>query len=352
MRLANPSRNLVTSTTRSWRDANRNFVPDCNLLNALANGECGPLANRDFGGVRSRVTYDSERLNGWDKRNYNWEFSAGVQQELIPRVSADVSYIRRSYGNFPVTANLATNPADFDPFSITAPSDPRLPGEGGYVISGLYTIKPEKFGVPAENFVTLSRKSGNQLDYWQGVTMSVNARPQPGTLLQAGVSTGRRVTDDCEIRPHLDNPSLLYCHVAEAFRTQVKGLASYTIPRWDVQVSGTFQSVAGPQILANYTASNAEVVPSLGRNLAGGARNITVNIVAPGTMYGDRLNQLDLRASKLLRFGRFRTRVNADVYNVLNSSAVLSLNNRFAAWQQPTLILVARFVKFSAQVDF
>jgi hypothetical protein len=352
IRLANPSRNLVTSTNRSWTDANRNFVPECDLSNPLANGECGPMANRDFGGVRSRVTYDSELLNGWGKRNYNWEFSGGVQQELIPRVSVDISYIRRWYGNFDVTDNLATNAADFDPFSITAPLNPQLPGGGGYVISRLYDIKPEKFGVPSENFVTLSRKYGKQVDYWQGVDVSVNARPGPGTLLQGGVSTGRRVTDDCEIRPHLDNPSLLYCHVTEVFRTQVKGLASYTIPRWDVQVSGTLQSMPGPQILANYNAPTAEVRPSLGRNLAGGARNVTVNLVEPGTMYGDRFHQLDLRASKLLRFGGLRTRVNVDVYNALNSSAVLEQNNNFAAWQRPTLILVARFVKFSAQVDF
>jgi hypothetical protein len=64
------------------------------------------------------------------------------------------------------------------------------------------------------------------------------------------------------------------------------------------------------------------------------------------------VNQLDFHVAKILRFGRARTRVNFDLYNALNGNAVLQLNNNFGAWQEPTLILPARFVKVSAQVDF
>ena len=51
-------------------------------------------------------------------------------------------------------------------------------------------------------------------------------------------------------------------------------------------------------LAANYAAPNAAVAPSLGRNLSGNAPNVTVNLVAPGTMYGDRINQLDLRVGQ------------------------------------------------------
>ena len=59
--------------------------------------------------------------------------------------------------------DLAIGPADFDRFTLTAPLDARLPGGGGYEIEG-YDIKPAKFGVAAQPFVTLSRKYGKQED--------------------------------------------------------------------------------------------------------------------------------------------------------------------------------------------
>jgi hypothetical protein len=351
----NPADNLVISTTRAWNDTNRNFVADCDLINPNANGECGAMDNRAFGGVRRGTNFDPEFLTGWGKRSNNWEFSAGVQHELAPRVSADVGYFRRVYGNFVVTDNRTVAPGDYDTFSLTAPRDPRLPGGGGNVVSSLYDLKPARFGLPADNFVTLAQNYGKQVEYWHGVDVTVNARPGSRLLLQGGTSTGRTVTDNCEILaklPEMNVTGAPYCHVATNFLTQAKFLGSYTIPRVDVLVSGTFQSLPGPQIVANYVASNAEVRSSLGRDLAGGARNVTVNIVEPGALYGERANQLDIRVAKILRFGRSRTNVGIDIYNAFNGNAPLTINSSFGAWQQPTEILLARFIKLNVQFDF
>jgi hypothetical protein len=350
-----PAARLVTSTNRAWNDANRNFVPDCDLLNPAANGECGAMSNRDFGSTRPGVAYDPDTLTGWNQREYNWQFSAGVQRELVPRVSLDVSYFRTWFANLTVSDNRALSPADFDPFSLTAPRDGRLPGGGGYVISGLYDLKPAAFGRPADNLITFANKYGKQIQRWNGVDVTVNARLQSGALLQGGTSTGRRLTDNCEILTRLPEVNPVgghHCRVEEAFRTQVKFLGTYTVPRIDLQLTATVQSVPGPEILANYVAPNAEVAPSLGRNLAGGARNVTVGLVEPGTMYGERLNQLDLRFAKILHFGRARATASFDVYNALNANPVLTLNNAFAAWQRPQSILNPRFAKVVLQFDF
>ena len=141
------------------------------------------------------------------------------------------------------------------------------------------------------------------------------------------------------------------------FLTQLKFLGTYTLPKVDVQVSSTFQSIPGTPISANKVYQNAEVRPSLGRDLSAGAANVTVNLVHPGTVYGDRLNLLDLRFGKVLKFGRTRSVISLDLYNTLNSSAVIGENTTYVnatptGWRIPTSIVPARFAKFSLQLDF
>ena len=118
---------------------------------------------------------------------------------------------------------------------------------------------------------------------------------------------------------------------------------------------GHARSDQGSGLLGNWTVSNAIVRQSLGRDLSNSAPNVTVNLVEPGTLYGDRVNQIDLRFAKILGLGRTRTNVGLDINNILNSAPVLSYNSRYiqgGAWLTPTAILQARYLKISAQVDF
>ena len=304
-------------------------------------------------------------LHGWNKRPDQWEFEGSVQHQLVPRVSVEVGYFRRWYGNFTVTDNLLTTPSDYTQFSINAPVDPRLPDGGGYVVGDLYNLNPNKVG-QVNNFFTLASNYGDYKESWNGVDVNFNVRLGQGTLLQGGFSTGRTSLDVCEIRaqipelsvtggltaPFTVNSTAPTCQIDSSFITQVKFLGTYTVPKVDVQIAGTFRSLPGPNITSNYIATNADVLPSLGRPLSGGAANVTVNLVEPGGMYGEQTNLLDLRFSKILRFGKYRTSLNLDLSNAFNSSGVTSLNNNYAAWQVPTGIHLARFAKISGQFDF
>ena len=346
------------STTRSWTDTNRNYVVDCDLLNsgaqnlsATGGDICGQLANTSFAQVLSpSLTYDNALLQGWGTRPSNWGFGASLQHEVLPRTSVEVGYYRRWYGNFELTDNLLVTPSDYSPYSITAPVDPRLPGGGGYVVSDLYDISNAKFG-QTQNYVTYASDYGQQTKYWHGVDVSVNVRLLNGLRVQGGTSTGRPVTDNCQVLP--DNPSTRNCHVAEPFFTQLKGLATYTIPKGGVQLSATVQSLPGAQVAANYVVPSAVVAQTLGRPLAGGAANVTINLLTTGQMVSDRINQLDLRVAKVFKFGRVRTTAGLDVFNALNAATVLSLNQTYGpAWLTPTSVIQARFAKVSAQIDF
>lgn len=342
---------IATSTTRSWNDANRDYIPNCDLTSPAANGECGAMANQFFGTDRPQVAYDPEITSGWGVRPYNWEGSAEISHELFPRVAVTVGYYRRWFGNFTVTDNRAVSPADFNRYSVSA-SDSRLP-DGGVTLTDLYDVTPAKFG-QVDNYITSASNFGKQIDQFDGVDFTVASRSAAGLTLQGGVSIGRRLLDTCDVTPKVDNPSALYCRTSER-NVQGKFLGSYNVPKIGVQVSGTFQSVPGPGIVANYVVANALVAPSLGRNLAGGAANVTVNLVEPFSMRGDRINQLDLRVAKVLNLGGKRIQAGIDFYNALNSSVVQTENATFVpggAWRTPTLILDARLIKFSAQVSF
>jgi hypothetical protein len=353
---ANPMRARIgggspPTVTRSWTDRNSDYIPQCDFVNPQANGECGTMSNVNFGQVQTPSnTYDPDILGGWGIRPRHYQLNIAAQQEVLPRVSVEVGYSQRWFPAFTTTDNRAVTPADYDSYSITAPSDPRLPGGGNYVIGDLTNISNSAFG-RTDNFITLSRNFGDSTNYWHGVDVNINARMSNGIVMQGGTSTGRQVNDSCDLI--VDNPSRRNCAVKYPFLTDLRGLASYTIPRIDVQVATTWQSKPGPELSANLVVPNAVIQPSLGRPLSGGAANVTVNVLNPGQMYGDRVNQWDLRFGKILRFGRTSTNIGIDIYNVTNSSVTLTYNGTYGStWLRPNSFIAARWVKVTGQFNF
>ena len=167
------------------------------------------------------------------------------------------------------------------------------------VYAAMIDAMDQAIGRRADDFITLSSAYGDQVERWHGVDVNLNTRFDNGMRLQGGISTGSTLSDICEVAEQV--PEVLFgaqvinsananvwmpgqfCRQQTPFLTNVKFLAAHTIPRIDVLVSGTFRSVPGPQIWANYTAPNALVTQSLGRPLSGGAANTPVPLVASGT---------------------------------------------------------------------
>ncbi|HVZ20103.1 MAG TPA: TonB-dependent receptor [Vicinamibacterales bacterium] len=380
---AAPTSEIASSATRSWTDANHNYVPDCNLTIPGASGECGALSSNLFGTVGLPVTYSPELLNGL--RPWDYQFGVAVQQQLSARMSVEVQYNKRWFDGAYVTRNLAlaNESTSWDQYGITAPTDPRLPGGGGYAVNGLYDLNPALFGQtqyqvqPANNY-------GNNYYYWDGVDVNLAMRPIGGFTFQGGTSTGQTVQDLCAVAAQVPEALLpgqsvaigvstpgwtafnapqfvtttpsQYCHIASGFLTQFKGIASYQVPRVDVAVSASFQSNPGQMLGANWVVPAATIAQTLGRAPAGGVKTVTVNLVTPGTLYGDRVNELDLRLSKILKFGNTRTTVSLDMYNALNSAAVLTYNQTYSptatTWLTPLSVLQARVFKIGGSFEF
>ncbi|RPH63363.1 MAG: TonB-dependent receptor [Acidobacteria bacterium] len=386
---SNPTLRIPTSTgpfgvpgvTRTWIDADADFVPDCDLSNPQANGPatavpgaggpdfCGVISNLRFGQNVLTGNYDPDLLNGWGVRPSDWSLGVSVQQQLTSRMSIEVGYYRRWFDGFSMNDNLAVQPSDYTQYSITAPLDPRLPGGGGYPVSGLYDVVPAKSG-QVNNLTTLASKYGDWYQYFNGVDITLSMRAQNGLTFQGGISTGQNVADSCAVRDNLPelnvnigaglvgstvNTTSPYCHVAYGVLTQLRGLASYDIPKIEAQFSAVFQSKPGQLLAANYAVPAATVAQTLGRLPSGNVPNVTVNLIEPGTLYGDRINQLDFRIAKNFRFGRIRPRVAVDLLNVLNANPVLTYNQTFVpngTWLQANSILTGRFARISAEFTF
>ena len=360
-RAVNPMQSTVNQVTRTWSSPSGTFNPfnDCDLANPAANSRypgqvaCGPINNPLFGQVGTRTTnYDPAIVTGWHVRPNNWELQASMQRELIPRVSVYAGYTRRWFGNLTATRNLNVSNGDYTPYCVPIPADSRLPGGGGGEQCGLFDINRI---IAPNNVIFNSSDIGGIDDIYDGFDFEVNARLPRNVLVSGGVSVGRERVDNCNLISDLslafNGPRTEeYCNDRPPFHPQVKGQFASPLP-WGVSVSATFQSLSGPQLSANYPLSNAIASPSLGRNFT--AVPPTINLLPPGSLYGDRIYQTDLRLSKAFRRGRTTVRPTVSIYNLFNANPVQTYNNTFGpAWLAPTVILQARFVDIGVQVDF
>jgi hypothetical protein len=333
------------TATQPWTDANRDMIPQPS--------ELGALSNANWGTAATTRTVDPALATGWHVRPTNWEYTAGIQHQLLRQLSVGVAYVHRSYRNFSVVDNQLIGPEDFSPFCVMAPSHPDLPGGGGYEICGLYDLNPDKRG-QVQNFQTFSKNYGEQSETFDGVDVVFGLR-LPNVEVHGGIASGtsnnsgnslRNSTNACFV---VDSPQLLHCDIDMPWRTQYKMLASVSLP-WAINVGTTFQSVPGSEITASYTVNSSQTI-GLGRALSGGT--FTVPLVQPGTMFNERTYQTDVRVSKAFRFGNFQARAIVDIGNLFNSSPVLLQNNTFGQnWQRPAYILPGRILKPSVEIRF
>ena len=389
----NPAARIVTrigsgagSAARGWTDGNGNFAVDCDLLNPAAQNNlasggdlCAALGgnNLNFGNANpNTTTVNPDILGGWGVRPFDWQFGASVQHELVPRVSVEVGYNRRSWGNFFVTDNTLTTAADYDKYSIPIPQHDNLPGAGTSATFVAITTAASARG--AQNLMTAETDYGTaRTAYWHGMDVTATARLINGVTVQGGTSTGRGVRDICGITAAL--PELLAaarvdsCHVTESLATSFRGLASYTVPRIEALLSASVRSLImtpaatgnvatnGASLAANYVVPNTVIQQSLGRLPANALATgtTTLNLMLPGQLYTlQRMTLVDFRVAKILRAGGRRVDLGVDLYNVLNTNFATAYEQTYeyrtngAAWLQPTSIAAPRLARLHLTLSF
>jgi hypothetical protein len=341
----NPSNAMVLTASRTWTD-DGDYIPET--------GELGPLSPSNFGQLTAATSYDPRITHGWHNRDYGWQTSVSLQQELLTGLAVNVGYFRTQYGNFSVTDNRSVTPDDYDHYCVPAPANEQLPGGGGYQVCGLYNITQAAFSRPQDNLVRPAADFGDQQEIFNGLDVTINARLTGRGQISGGLAIGRTMFDNCEIV--VDSPQQQFCRNTTTWGggTQFKLSAVYTLP-WELRASGNYQNIPGLQTTASYVVNSALASPSLGRPLSGGSNaTAIIELIEPGTEYLEGRNQsLSLRISRQFRRGPMRIEPQVDLFNVFNANDVLAMTTRYGdSWRNVTGVLAPRVVKLGVQVDF
>jgi hypothetical protein len=373
----NPANRIQTTMMRNWVDRDKDKVVDCDILNFAAQSptltgsvdDCaqpGGNSQRFANALTGLTQVNPDILSGWGTRPYNGQFGLAWQQQVLPRVSMEVAYNRRWFGNFFVTDNQALGPNDYETWVATAPADARLPGSGGYNITR-YIVAPASFGRTAQNYVTKETDFGPaRTNYWHGFEVTGNARLRNGLTFQGGTSTGREVEDRCETVVKIDSPDPRNCRTVQPFRTSFRGSGSYTVPKVDVLVSAIARLSPAPGIIANYNVPNTVIQAQIGHLPAGATATgfQTVDLLDANQMYAERRQyQFDMRFAKVLRFGGRRADIGIDLYNIFNVNTPTGYDGTYdftpaaglgagGEWLRPTSIVQPRFARFNVTLNF
>jgi hypothetical protein len=339
----------LQSDTRTWSDVNRD--------NVAQDGEIGPSNNRSFG-----LPFQTRRPEPGLAREYDLEYSASIQHEVVRGVSASASWYRRGTYNMSRTDNLLVSLSDYTAVSVVNP----LNGE----VFTAYNLLAVRQGLVDQLDVT-SNDSNLRRRTYNGVELGMSARRGPASFF-GGWTMDRTINVQCDDRsdPNLPNAVVTIAGTSRYCDQSTLGLpllhefklsGSYLLP-YGMQVNAALQSYAGRELLTKWSIGRttryaadckgpctpgALVIPGLT------PASLVLDLVAPGQEYYGRQNQLDVGFRKIFRVGQYQFSGQADIFNILNFSYVKSQNTTFGtSLGQPLDVLQPRLLRLAMQMRF
>jgi carboxypeptidase family protein len=333
---------MVNETDRrNWTDLNGDDIAQDNEIGAV---------NTPFNisGVSNR------RADPDIERPYQWEYSVGIQREVLRGVSVSANWIRRDVRRQFWTDNLLVSDEDYTVVQVRNPVDPSE-------LIPIYNLNRAKLGLVDR----IDRNSDKNRRWYNGFDVGFTARVGGGNVY-GGAGIGRQVTVNCEV----DDPNgRRFCDHRDLdipYLTQFKLSGTYPLPL-GVRVSGSWQGYPGVPVGTNRqdsnfdTALNRVVDPSLNVNYILDRTiipnltqsSVTVPLIEPGTKYLDRWNQIDVRLARKFAVRGVEMQGQFDIFNLLNSNAILNVVETFgSSLDRPTQILQGRLFAAGVQVTF
>ncbi len=379
-----PFSSSVNAAFRNWNDANGNYIPDCNVQDFTANGECGAMSNANFGKfIPSSTTFSDQVLN--DNRDFLWDINVDVQHELTRGLSVNFQYNHNWDGSFTTVQRLVNGtplgPEAYDEFCISVPNDSRLPNAGEQRC-GFYDIKPQLFGqgnirvVNAKELVGVNGNTRLPQRYWDGFTIGMNGRLPYDIRLGGGFDIGRNVDDHCFTVDIPNQPKDITgsdgagltwngfnstgagaCRVVTDWKNTMDFRINGSVPiKGGFNASFIYRNTVGAALNAVLTASAANIRFTNGRASNTLTTPQALNLITPNSLFGARFNQLDLSVNKSLDIGWGKLRLAFDLYNALNGNSVQNVIQAYSLtgnrWQRPATFLDPRLARVTAAIQF
>lgn len=351
---------LSQTTTLRWRDVNDDDI---------AQGDRGcsgfPRAGCeiDFSSLSENFGIAALNTYGEYPRTWNLESGLELQHELLPRLSVSGSWFHGTFHNLTTTINQSwvadrdpLNNPNYQPITIYN----AVTGEPITVYNRTLTAQR----APTLNLDTFDP---DRERIYNAYSFEFKARPGRGAQVFGGISIERQLDVNCTAP---DNPnSLRFCDDRQdgiPFRKNFKLAGSIPMP-WGITVSMALQSnegipnrntnaaTAGAMYMGitrgstRYPASCPAPCPA-GQVILPSSFNpttIRVQLVNPGTLFSERITQLDLKFTKTFRTGRVSISPTVEIFNVNNSDAIVSYvttNVLNTAYLRPNSILQGRML--------
>jgi hypothetical protein len=347
------------SDVRTWNDLNGDDVAQ--------DSEIGPTNNVRFGeAVLTRHPADDIA------REYDWEYSAGIQHELFRGVSVTGAWYHRDAYNMTKSVNGPFTMADYSVVNVVSPLD-------GSIIPA-YNLDPAKRGLIDRTDVNST--DGNLRSFmYSGFELGVAARIQKATF-SGGWTIDRTTLNHCDELENWGNLSAViydpgtttnasqpksdyhFCNQSDLglpFLHEFKLYGSYQLP-WQMQINAGFQSYSGAVLPTRWSIGRttryaadcpgpctpgALVIPNMTPT------TYVLDLTPPGSNYYGRLNQLDLGVRKMFRIGRYQFSGQADIFNAMNSSYIKSQTTTWGpSLGQVTSTLQPITLRLAAQMRF
>jgi hypothetical protein len=385
---------FVTSQTRAWINTGGCTGPAC----FPTDNQIGPAPAGGFGTLTPRSIDPNYH------REYNMQYSVGVQQEIRNGLTLNFNWVRRDDYQQEMIQNLSVPSSAWSPFSIANPLD-------GTPIT-MYNLNPSSVGLTPVLFQTNTPRSLRANSY-NGFETSVTGRLPHGAFIFAGWTIDRELSRQCDQTAGtgnlLNDPnSLRFCDWygnlnqslgqvgSIPFRNEFK--LQTNVPLWyrfEFSASLYSDPVYNTLFALNnppYGVTNAEPTfagaqqgfkevywtltsstkypancncPSPGAvvdpGLLQGAE--TIMLVAPGSRLTPQLNQLDIAFRRsFVVHDRWTIKAESQIFNLLNANTVYqegqTLTTSVTPFVKggiggvPTQILNPRTVRLVVQVKF